>query len=1114
MATFPGAPPNPLGFKCELLLGGVWTDITAFVLLRDQVNITGMGRADESGSITASQLTFTVRNDGRFTPKNSGGAYYPNIVRNCQVRVSVNATSVTSVAYSGYRFWGEVSSWPPAYDNSQRDTYVQITASGIWRRISQASVPIGSCFWRYVQLLTGGNVPAAYWAMEDGSSGTGLNGFVLSEGTGTNMTVTSAPSYAADGTSFLGSNALPQPNGARMAGNVTMSSTPSSFAVWFAVSVPAAGDSGTSQYTTGGQLVLVKTAGTVATVIVNLTQGNQLNVSGQNSGGTVLFTGTIPTKVNGTPVLCSYEQTGGAYALKIIKPGAGAVLDQVTASGFSWTVGKVTQVQVNSQGKAQDTTIGQITVIPVSTSSIVTAAGYIGGQAGELAATRISRICAESNIPLTLIGSGGAAMGPQVSDTMASVLQSIEDTDGGMLFETAGQFGLGYRTLASMQNQAAALTVAYSSGAIGAPLAGTYDDALVRNQWTVSNLSDGYSSTAQLNTGAMSIAAPPSGVGQGYAASKTINANTHAQVDAIAQQLLKQGTVDDVRYPTVMFNFLRAQAAPFFASVPGLRPGDFFQISGLPAFLGGGTAKQLAWGWSETFGGSPEGWTITFNTIPELPFETSFSPGSFTVAQGAAGGVPQGSSVGSTVNGSQVGPGTVGSSQAAIALSARSVGGITQFVAAATPYKWSFAVTGTPADVTYFICTPDQAAAIAVGDTFSSTAGLGSPFTVTQIDQASAGTTTVHYTPDATAVMSSGTVRGGTNGDQWCNSSAGNQISQWSAGVWNVLKFDGTQIINAATITTNEIAANTITAGDIAAGTVVAGFVNGTTITGATLVAYGASGDVLVYSGTPAVGNLIGSWSGAAGNDGVTGGGNNYPAGLAVEKGALVLYDQASPPSAVSGASGLYTSSSGRLRYLNSMGIDMVVDRSNLNLTNISMGTQTIAQPMSQPLSYIAGEAQTGSEYEIEIDGTLTTPTATAAATYNWSFFIDGSGSGISNVTIGTTMLATGLTIAYTVRARLTVNSTGAGGTCDVIFDGGAVIQKDGASQFNLGNMSPTGHAGGGGGMGSTPLNQITTGKALDTTVNHTFQIYGNWSSTTGTGHSAITYRTKLTRRN
>jgi hypothetical protein len=1089
MAVFPGAPPNALGFKCEINLATVWTDITQYVMLRDVATISNMGRVDESSTITPSTLTLTLRNDGRFTPKNASSPYFPGIVRNCPVRISVNTTSKTGVAYSGSRFYGEVASWPPGYDISQHDTYVTITASGIWRRISQSSVAIGSCYWRYVNLLTGTSVPAAYWSMEDGSTGTTNNGFALSEGTGTNIIPTGTPSYAADGASFPGSNALPQMNAARMAANVSAGPTPTNNVFRFALSVPAANDSSFSQFTLNTVTTLISSAATIKRVDVTLSSAGQLTINGYTStaGGATAFTGTITTKVTGVPVIVSVEITpsGGSvnWALRIIKPGAGAVLDQVTGTRATTTITAVTQVQLNPQGRLQDTTIGQAGVW-YTVPSLVTAASNIGGQAGELAADRFTRICTESNIAFTVIGSGGAAMGPQVSDTMSNVLQSIEDTDGGLLYETRDQFGLGYRTLASMQNQAAAATIAHTSGALGAALAPTYDDALIRNQWTVSNY-DGYSVTAQLNSGAMSIAPPPNGVGQGYAQSKNINANTHAQVNALAQQLLLMGTVDDVRYPVVYFNFQRAAAGPFFSSVPSMRIGDFFQVSGLPAFLGGGTAKQLAWGYTERFGGNPEIWSIEFNSIPELPFETGFSPGSFTVLQGAAGGVPQGSSVGSTVNGSQIGPGSVGGQgQLATAISARAVGGITQFISAATPYNWSFAVTGTPADNSYFTCTSVQSLAIAVGDTFSNTGGLGSPFTVTSIDQGAAGLASVHFTPDATGVMSTGTVQGGKNGDTWVNTSAGNQVNQWANGVWVPIQW------NAA----NVIAANTITASQIAAGIVIAGIVDATIITGATIIATGTSGEILAYSGTPALGNLVASVSGSAGSDSF---GNNFSTGVEIQTGGLILDNQASAPSAVSGASQLYSSTAGRPRYISQVGTDAVLERSEVNVAQFTIGNTVTATALSPTLTYAANEGAQSSEFEIEIMGVLTGGLTASVQTFGFRIYMDGSNAG-GGFDIGATLFSSTATnnqpFVYTVRFLVSILTTGSGGTMHIHSDGSIAatankVTTDGAD-----------------------LGGDVDGVAINTTTSHTFRIMGFWGGTS-TGQAGTTYRSKLARR-
>lgn len=91
--------------------------------------------------------------------------------------------------------------------------------------------------------------------------------------------------------------------------------------------------------------------------------------------------------------------------------------------------------------------------------------------------------------------------------------------------------------------------------------------------------------------------------------------------------------------------------------------------------------------------------------------------------------------------------------------------------------------------------------------------------------------------------------------------------------------YDGTnwdpQQFNASEV----IAVGTIVANLIATGTIIAGIVDGTTIQGAQIVADGDNGEFLVYSGTPAVANLVASISASGGQDAF---GNIYPAGFMV----------------------------------------------------------------------------------------------------------------------------------------------------------------------------------------------------------------------------------------
>lgn len=199
--NFPGAP---LDMLYEILINGVWTDISDYVYQRTS-QVIGRGKPNESGQGTSNpaQLTLTINNrDGRFSSGNPLGPYYPFLGRNTQLRMSAPNTMPAPYTLN-YRFWGEVSAWPPSWDPSGSDVYANIVVSGIFRRLTQ-SAALRSAFFRYVQTLT--IVPLAYWPAEDGSNSTqiasGLPG-------GFPMQWQGNPQLSADD-SFAASAALPQ----------------------------------------------------------------------------------------------------------------------------------------------------------------------------------------------------------------------------------------------------------------------------------------------------------------------------------------------------------------------------------------------------------------------------------------------------------------------------------------------------------------------------------------------------------------------------------------------------------------------------------------------------------------------------------------------------------------------------------------------------------------------------------------------------------------------------------------------------------------------------------------------------------------------------------------
>jgi hypothetical protein len=91
----PQFPTVPLDLRCELNLGGTWTDVSGYVYQREgtspPVNIT-RGRPDESSQANPSTCTWEWDNrDGQFSPKNPLSPYYGQLGRNTPVRWSVPA---------------------------------------------------------------------------------------------------------------------------------------------------------------------------------------------------------------------------------------------------------------------------------------------------------------------------------------------------------------------------------------------------------------------------------------------------------------------------------------------------------------------------------------------------------------------------------------------------------------------------------------------------------------------------------------------------------------------------------------------------------------------------------------------------------------------------------------------------------------------------------------------------------------------------------------------------------------------------------------------------------------------------------------------------------------
>jgi hypothetical protein len=547
----------------------------------------------------------------------------------------------TQITARDYRFHGEMSALPVAWDPSGADVSATITAGGLLRRLGQGSAPVISAMKRGVLALTGTLAPVAYWPCEDLAGSTQIASGIG----GPAMTVTSGTTFA-NNTAFACSAAIPTVGGGTWSGTVPTYTSNGSLTVRFLMDI-------TSAPATSQQLFIVGTTGTCAVLAMYYAGTGALGLTAYNSTGTVFDTGGFAFGVDNNPVWVSIELTpaGGStvdYNLITLQPGASAGLS--VGGSFSGTVGNALGITVNYNGAAFPISagIGHI-VIQSGYSTFSALATQLNAYNGETAGNRFARLCTENGFQARIYGAPNtsAAMGVQSVQALPQLLQECEDADRGMIYEPRQVLALGYITHAALCNQPAAATLDYSAaetGGTGQDLKPTYDDQYTRNDLTIqrsssssgsSSGSGGASYRATLDDGtAMSISNPPVGVGD-YSTSVSVNLQTDSQLQDVAGWLLHLGTVDDYRWPTIPVNMARAEitgAGDTYGGSYGSgygSPQQAIQAAGLgnridivnpPGWLPPDPIRQLVAQSTEVLGGYH--WTITFTGIPESPYET------------------------------------------------------------------------------------------------------------------------------------------------------------------------------------------------------------------------------------------------------------------------------------------------------------------------------------------------------------------------------------------------------------------------------------------------------------------------------------------------------------
>ena len=599
---------------------GVWTVVDG--LQRDALTIS-RGRSDEQSQAQPQHMAFTLDNrTGKYSPRNPMSPLYGKVGRNTPVRCRIDNGAST-------RFYGEISGLPPKWDESHSDNYIQVDSNGSLRRLSQGQPPVSNALrdWILAQ-----STLAAYYPLSGGGETTysqnaapGKSGsFIGSSGAAFTYGVDMGAAWLGSGLEINATGAGPYLQGtANAAGsNVALDFVFQSLGlgvldveIWtsldsyFNVRLNTSADDGTVQvwYETGSGPI--NTSPTAAVAALQDTAMHtcrfELHQVGPDVEYFVYIDGELVTPAN----------------------DFGVSLAQVPffRLHYSRFTGQ-TYVNVAHFALWADNTAANLPDVQDYTDAAF-------AFQGETAIDRMTRIAADGDIPITIVGTAADSMpmGPQFTESRLEQIRDCETTDMGILLEQRDGAGLRYRSRTSLYNQTAAFTLAYNAGQVVAPLEPIDDDQTTRNDVTATRR-EGGSDRYTVDTGPLSTQEPPNGVGR-YATDIQVNPETDGLLYNIAAWVANLGTLDEARWPQVTVNLQAAgMNSTLRAAIKAADVGDLFTITGMSKAFIFDDVNLIIVGYTETI--DPFIHRITFNCMPADPYTvgvwaTSASSGTF-----------------------------------------------------------------------------------------------------------------------------------------------------------------------------------------------------------------------------------------------------------------------------------------------------------------------------------------------------------------------------------------------------------------------------------------------------------------------------------------------------
>lgn len=588
----------------ELFIGGVWTAAPLYSAAGFTVD-----RGLDAGGSWPSPSSFNVEinNDSlNYDPSNPTSTLYGTVGRNTRARLKINGNT---------RLWAEASVWNP--DKTEEHvsgavkgrSWTKLTAEGVLRRLALWEEPLRSPMYRTNSRRASS---IGHWPLEDDSDARQL--------ANTSSVLPNLPGTFKGGATLGEGEA---PDGAKSTVKVTATSQLS-------------GRFGVSSTTAGWQVCLsFKMPSTPASATYgvlyrwHLSNGYRYTLDVNNTTFRVRVIDADGISLLSSPVSFAGREPNQWLTFRIkVTAAAGTVTVEPAwyrqgddtevgwTDTFAGTAGALSHWYQEGDAIVDGTWFSHILGVTGVADSLVgsTAQKIFNGYRGETAWNRYLRICTENGITRFSIGlsTDTQAMGPQRSDTLIAILKEIVDTDDCRIDDERFDIALTMRSRRSMCGQAPALTLTYPAQ-VKPPFRKIIGDKGAKNRVTVKNR-EGGEVTAELLTGAMSVQAPPAGVGEAKGSVDVNVADEIAQLEPLADWHLAKGTLSRPRYEQVSVDLLANPGLE--AAVNAVREGDMVRVTGYEAdpidLLVVGIVND---------GGAVEH-TTTFKTEPYEPYMT------------------------------------------------------------------------------------------------------------------------------------------------------------------------------------------------------------------------------------------------------------------------------------------------------------------------------------------------------------------------------------------------------------------------------------------------------------------------------------------------------------